>query len=148
MNIYPIPLHIDLLQVYLLMEQCWDFNPGQRPSFQSIAEVLEGIRAPYSQQPSVQLAQINHRWPALFSSSPSTTALHCEPDHTWLFVSLGHIFRKEDVYYMCCLRLLCTPLKLKTSVCAGASPWCAKFDYNDITSCYFIVVYLYLFSEG
>lgn len=48
-------------EVYLLMEQCWDFNPGQRPSFQSIAEVLEGIRAPYSQQASVQLAQINHR---------------------------------------------------------------------------------------
>uniref|UniRef100_A0A8C1XM71 Tyrosine-protein kinase n=1 Tax=Cyprinus carpio TaxID=7962 RepID=A0A8C1XM71_CYPCA len=27
-------------EVYLLMEQCWDFNPGQRPSFSSLSSVL------------------------------------------------------------------------------------------------------------
>uniref|UniRef100_A0A673GXM1 Tyrosine-protein kinase n=1 Tax=Sinocyclocheilus rhinocerous TaxID=307959 RepID=A0A673GXM1_9TELE len=31
-------------EVYLLMEQCWDFNPGQRPSFNSLAESLKDIR--------------------------------------------------------------------------------------------------------
>uniref|UniRef100_A0A8C1WE65 Tyrosine-protein kinase n=1 Tax=Cyprinus carpio TaxID=7962 RepID=A0A8C1WE65_CYPCA len=48
-------------EVYLLMEQCWDFNPGQRPSFSSLAESLKDIRQTYKQQPSVQLAQLNHR---------------------------------------------------------------------------------------
>ncbi|KAK2916650.1 hypothetical protein Q8A67_001024 [Cirrhinus molitorella] len=48
-------------EVYLLMEQCWDFNPGQRPSFNSLAESLKDIRQTYKQQPSVQLAQLNHR---------------------------------------------------------------------------------------
>ncbi|XP_051994646.1 non-receptor tyrosine-protein kinase TYK2 [Xyrauchen texanus] len=48
-------------EVYLLMEHCWDFNPGQRPSFKSLAESLEDIRRTYEQQPSVQLAQINNR---------------------------------------------------------------------------------------
>uniref|UniRef100_A0A673LXS5 Tyrosine-protein kinase n=1 Tax=Sinocyclocheilus rhinocerous TaxID=307959 RepID=A0A673LXS5_9TELE len=50
-------------EVYLLMEQCWDFNPGQRPSFSSLAESLKDIRQTYKQQPSVQLAQLNHRNP-------------------------------------------------------------------------------------
>uniref|UniRef100_A0A671QXU6 Tyrosine-protein kinase n=1 Tax=Sinocyclocheilus anshuiensis TaxID=1608454 RepID=A0A671QXU6_9TELE len=40
-------------EVYLLMEQCWDFNPGQRPSFSSLAESLKDIRQTYKQQPSV-----------------------------------------------------------------------------------------------
>ncbi|ROL49500.1 Non-receptor tyrosine-protein kinase TYK2 [Anabarilius grahami] len=48
-------------EIYVLMEQCWDFNPGQRPSFRSLAESLEDIRGTYRQQPSVQLAQLNHR---------------------------------------------------------------------------------------
>uniref|UniRef100_A0A8C1CQM3 non-specific protein-tyrosine kinase n=1 Tax=Cyprinus carpio carpio TaxID=630221 RepID=A0A8C1CQM3_CYPCA len=48
-------------EVYLLMEQCWDFNPGQRPSFSSLAESLKDIRQTYKQQLSVQLAQLNHR---------------------------------------------------------------------------------------
>lgn len=48
-------------EVYLLMEQCWDFNPEQRPSFSSLAESLKDIRRTYKQQPSVQLAQLNHR---------------------------------------------------------------------------------------
>uniref|UniRef100_A0A671SCJ0 Tyrosine-protein kinase n=1 Tax=Sinocyclocheilus anshuiensis TaxID=1608454 RepID=A0A671SCJ0_9TELE len=48
-------------EVYLLMEQCCDFNPGQRPSFNSLAESLKDIRRTYKQQPSVQLAQLNHR---------------------------------------------------------------------------------------
>uniref|UniRef100_A0A672LID1 Tyrosine-protein kinase n=1 Tax=Sinocyclocheilus grahami TaxID=75366 RepID=A0A672LID1_SINGR len=48
-------------EVYLLMEQCWDFNPGQRPSFNSLAESLKDTRRTYKQQPSVQLAQLNHR---------------------------------------------------------------------------------------
>uniref|UniRef100_A0A8C2EQ48 Tyrosine-protein kinase n=1 Tax=Cyprinus carpio TaxID=7962 RepID=A0A8C2EQ48_CYPCA len=47
-------------EVYLLMEQCWDFNPGQRPSFSSLAESLKDIRQTYKQQLSVQLAQLNH----------------------------------------------------------------------------------------
>ncbi|XP_051569549.1 non-receptor tyrosine-protein kinase TYK2-like [Myxocyprinus asiaticus] len=48
-------------EIYLLMEHCWDFNPGQRPSFKSLVESLEDIRRTYEQQPSVQLTQINHR---------------------------------------------------------------------------------------
>ncbi|XP_077069553.1 non-receptor tyrosine-protein kinase TYK2 [Siphateles boraxobius] len=47
-------------EVYLLMEQCWDFNPGQRPSFKFLAESLEDIRGTYKLQPSLQLAQLNH----------------------------------------------------------------------------------------
>ncbi|XP_067276803.1 non-receptor tyrosine-protein kinase TYK2 isoform X2 [Pseudorasbora parva] len=47
-------------EVYLLMEQCWHFNPGQRPSFRFLAESLEDILGTYRQQPSVQLAQLNH----------------------------------------------------------------------------------------
>lgn len=31
-------------------------------------------------------------------SQPVTTAHHYEPDHTSVFKSLGHIFRKEDVF--------------------------------------------------
>ncbi|XP_003198201.2 non-receptor tyrosine-protein kinase TYK2 isoform X1 [Danio rerio] len=48
-------------EVYSLMEQCWDFNPDQRPSFLSLAESLEEIRGPYKQPSSLQLAQLNHR---------------------------------------------------------------------------------------
>lgn len=47
-------------EVYILMEQCWDFTPSQRPSFESLAKSLDDIRQMYKQQPSVQLAQINH----------------------------------------------------------------------------------------
>ncbi|XP_043090006.1 non-receptor tyrosine-protein kinase TYK2 [Puntigrus tetrazona] len=47
-------------EVYLLMEQCWDFYPAQRPSFSSLAESLKDILQTYKQQPSVQLAQLNH----------------------------------------------------------------------------------------
>ncbi|TRY89212.1 hypothetical protein DNTS_025391 [Danionella cerebrum] len=46
-------------EVYLLMEQCWDFNPGQRPSFRSLAESLEDIRDTFKLAPSLQLAQLN-----------------------------------------------------------------------------------------
>ncbi|XP_056610016.1 non-receptor tyrosine-protein kinase TYK2 [Triplophysa dalaica] len=48
-------------EVYSLMEQCWDLNPQQRPSFSSLAKDLMDFRRTYEQQPSVQLAQINHR---------------------------------------------------------------------------------------
>ncbi|XP_066529724.1 non-receptor tyrosine-protein kinase TYK2 [Hoplias malabaricus] len=47
-------------EVYMLMEQCWDYTPTQRPSFKSLAESLEEIRRTYEQQPIVRLAQINH----------------------------------------------------------------------------------------
>lgn len=81
--------HESSLQVYLLMEQCWDFNPGQRPSFSSLAESLKDIRRTYKQQPSVQLAQLNHRWPALSCSlcavlTACNHSVHYEPDQTWL----------------------------------------------------------------
>ncbi|XP_049331591.1 non-receptor tyrosine-protein kinase TYK2 isoform X2 [Astyanax mexicanus] len=48
-------------EVYMLMEQCWDFSPAQRPEFRGLAESLEEIRRSYEQQPTVRLAQINHR---------------------------------------------------------------------------------------
>ncbi|XP_039541897.1 non-receptor tyrosine-protein kinase TYK2 isoform X2 [Pimephales promelas] len=46
-------------EVYLLMEQCWDFNPGQRPSFKFLADSFDEILGTYKLQPSVQLAQLN-----------------------------------------------------------------------------------------
>ncbi|XP_017310695.2 non-receptor tyrosine-protein kinase TYK2 [Ictalurus punctatus] len=46
-------------EVYMLMEQCWDFTPAQRPTFKSLAESLEEIRRTY-EEPAVRLAQINH----------------------------------------------------------------------------------------
>uniref|UniRef100_A0A4W4EGP8 Tyrosine-protein kinase n=1 Tax=Electrophorus electricus TaxID=8005 RepID=A0A4W4EGP8_ELEEL len=46
-------------EVYMLMEQCWDFTPVHRPTFRSLAECLEDVRRTYEQQPTVCLAQVN-----------------------------------------------------------------------------------------
>ncbi|XP_076850141.1 non-receptor tyrosine-protein kinase TYK2 [Brachyhypopomus gauderio] len=48
-------------EVFLLMEQCWDSSPTQRPSFRTLAESLEDVRRTYEHQPTVRLAQISQR---------------------------------------------------------------------------------------
>ncbi|XP_035253894.1 non-receptor tyrosine-protein kinase TYK2 [Anguilla anguilla] len=46
-------------QVYLEMQRCWDADPGQRPSFESLITSLGEIRKTYQQHPMIQLTQVN-----------------------------------------------------------------------------------------
>ena len=50
-----------MLQVYTLMRQCWDVDPAERLTFQHLIGSIQDIRQGYEHQPTVQLAQINHR---------------------------------------------------------------------------------------
>ncbi|XP_056144691.1 non-receptor tyrosine-protein kinase TYK2 [Lampris incognitus] len=47
-------------QVHLLMRQCWDAEPSQRPSFESLIESIAAVRQTFELEPSqtVSLAQI------------------------------------------------------------------------------------------
>uniref|UniRef100_A0AAY4BFH7 Tyrosine-protein kinase n=1 Tax=Denticeps clupeoides TaxID=299321 RepID=A0AAY4BFH7_9TELE len=47
------------LEVYMLMEKCWNMDFTQRPSFQDLTEDIEEIRQRFENQPAVRLAQIN-----------------------------------------------------------------------------------------